>query len=200
MTVEQQGAVNDSGNGPFGLFLDDMYLEIVIFLGDDDMSAVFEFTEQQFLRQSLLDLVLDEACHGPRAHDLVIAMRAQPLARGLIHIHGDLLVIQLCLQLDQELVHHVLYGLAIQRFELDDGVQPVAEFGGEGLFDDFHGIRRMILVRESHRRPADALGAGIGGHDNNHVAKIGLAAVGVGQGYLMQFSYNIYTLYMYNNL
>ena len=41
--------------------------------------------------------------------------------------------------------------------------------------------RRVVCLREADRRPAHLLGPGVGGHDDDDVAEVGLAAVVVGQ-------------------
>jgi len=66
--------------------------------------------------------------------------------------------------------------------ELDDGIQAVAELWREALLDDFHGIGRVVLVREANRSARRGLGTGVGGHDQDHVAEVRLAPVVVGQG------------------
>ena len=69
---------------------------------------------------------------------------------------------------------------------MNDGVEPVAKLGAEGLLDGGHGVGAVILRREADRGAAEALGPGVGGHHDDGIAKIGLAAVGVGQGTMIK--------------
>ncbi|MOA00351.1 hypothetical protein D3C78_1197090 [compost metagenome] len=69
-----------------------------------------------------------------------------------------------------------------QATELDDGIQAVAELRREALADDLHGVRRMVLQGEADGGPRRGLGAGVGGHHQDDVAEVRLAAVVVGQG------------------
>ena len=108
-------------------------------------------------------------------------MFRQPGAGRCIQLDGDVLIRQLCFQFENELVDHVADGRHTERLELDDGVQAVAELGAEQLLDVLHRIRRVILRRKPHAGTGETLSAGVGGHDNNDVAEIGLASVVVGQ-------------------
>ena len=69
----------------------------------------------------------------------------------------------------------------IERGELDDGIQAVAELGREDAADRLHAIARVVRVREADRGARHLLRAGVGGHDDDHVAEVGLAAVVVGE-------------------
>ena len=113
-------------------------------------------------------------------------MLGQPCARGLADLDGHLLVIKLGLKFNQEFINHIDNGALVQRAELNDGVQPVAKLGAEGLLDGCHGVRAVVLRREADRGATEALGPGVGGHHDDGIAKIGLAAVGIGQGAMIK--------------
>ena len=110
-----------------------------------------------------------------------MAVLRQPAARALVEVDGDVLVGQLRLEFEDELVDHVADGLLVQRLELDDGIQAVAELGAEELLDLLQVVAAVVLRGKAHRRARDLLGTGIRGHHDNHVAKIGLAPVVVGE-------------------
>ena len=62
--------------------------------------------EQHFIRERLLDVLLDHAGHRPRTHLLVVAMLDQPGLGGLRQFDGDVAVGELRLELQHELLHH----------------------------------------------------------------------------------------------
>ena len=88
-----------------------------------------QLAEQQLLGQRPLDVLLDHARHGPRAHLRVVALLRDPAPRGLIDVEHHALGLQLRLHLDQQLVDHALDGRRIERRELDDRIQAIAELG-----------------------------------------------------------------------
>ena len=106
-----------------------------------------------------------------------MAVLGEPVARRLVHFEGHALVLQLRFQLDDELADDVQNGLIVKRLERDDSVQTVAELRAEELFDFLHVVTGMVLLREPHGGARHLLRAGIGGHHNDDVAEIGLAAV-----------------------
>jgi hypothetical protein len=65
--------------------------------------------------------------------------------------------------------------------ERNGGVEPVAEFGGEDPLDLGHLVAGLPGWGEAHGGLLDRLLSGVGGHDDHHVAEVGLAAVVVGQ-------------------
>ncbi len=93
----------------------------------------------------------------------------------------DLLLGQLALELEQELVDHAQDDVLVERAEADRGVEPVAELGREQALDVGHLVALLALGGEADRRLVHRLGAGIGGHDDDDVAEVGLAPVVVGQ-------------------
>ena len=84
-------------------------------------------------------------------------------------------------QLQQELVHHAQDDLLVERLEVDDGIQPVAELGREQALDVAHFVARLARVGKADGRLVHGLGARVRGHDDQDVAEVGLAAVVVRQ-------------------
>ena len=82
------------------------FLDAVFFRGDDNphRSAIFQTAEQHFVGERRLDRLLDDACHRPRAHLLVIPMLDQPAARFVGEIDRDIAIGKLGLELHDELV------------------------------------------------------------------------------------------------
>ncbi len=93
----------------------------------------------------------------------------------------DLLLVQLGFELHQELVDHAQDDLVVQRLERDHRIQAVAELGREQALDVGHLVARLTLGGEPDHRLLHGFGAGVGGHDDDHVAEIRLPAVVVGQ-------------------
>jgi hypothetical protein len=97
---------------------------------------------------------------------------------------------ELGLQLQDELLDDGLHHLEAQRVEGDDGVEAVAELRREQAFDRFLATALGdLLVRvpgvgrgEAHGAGAHLARAGVAGHDQHHLAEVGLAAVVVRQG------------------
>src|SRR5258705_8079763 len=68
---------------PFDIFEADLFLGrlrscLVLYQDDADVAAALELAEQHFIRQGLLDVLLNHARHRPRAHLLVVTMLYQP--------------------------------------------------------------------------------------------------------------------------
>ena len=63
----------------------------------------------------------------------------------------------------------------------DDRVEPVAEFRREQPRDRLHVVALALVAREAEGGARHVGGAGIGGHDQDHVAEVDLLAVMVGQ-------------------
>src|SRR5690606_11699924 len=168
-----------SGKLGAGFEFEDQFFALYVDVNHTAMLG--QLAKQDFFRQGPLDLVLDQARHGPRTHLRIVAALGEPATRRIRDLERHVLVLELRLQLDQELVDDALDHFMAQAAKLDDGVQAVAEFGREALLDHLHRIRSMILMGEAYRRTRSRLGAGIGGHDENHVAEIRLASVVVGK-------------------
>src|SRR5471032_714749 len=88
---------------------------------------------------------------------------------------------QLFFQLHQELVDDAQDDFLVQRAEADGRVDPVAELRREHALDVGHLVASLLGVGEADRRLLQAFGARVGGHDDDHVAEVGLASVVVGQ-------------------
>ena len=138
-------------------------------------------TEQNQLGQGFLDVLLNNAIHGPGPHVLIVALPGQPQSRVFVHVQRNALLIQLPLQLGEELVHHGENNVFAQGLKLHDVIEAVAKLGGEQTIDGFQAIAAVVLGRKADRAATDTLGAGVGGHHQDNVAEIGLAAVVVGQ-------------------
>src|SRR5215475_11002557 len=65
---------------------------LVLDRDDADVAAGLELTEQHLVGERLLDVLLDQAGHRPRAHLLVVAVRDQPLRRLVRELDGDVAV------------------------------------------------------------------------------------------------------------
>ena len=90
-------------------------------------------------------------------------------------------------KLHQELVHHTQDDCSIERAEGNDGVQPIAKFGCEHALDVGHFVALALVGGEANAGLLQGLGAGVGCHDNHHIAKIRLASVVVGQGAVVHY-------------
>ena len=108
-------------------------------------------------------------------------MFGYPGACRIVEFERDGVRAQLGFEFDHELVHDAHDRVHLQRRELDDRVEAIAELGRERLLDDLHAIGRVILLREADRSTAHLLRPGVRRHHQDHVAKIGLAAVVVGE-------------------
>ena len=106
-------------------------LETLAIVADADLdrAAHRELAEQQFLGERPLDLFLDEPRHGARTHLRVVALLGQPATRIIVEQDRHALLLELRLDLDDELVDHALDDRHVERRELDDGVDAVAELG-----------------------------------------------------------------------
>ena len=131
----------------------------------------------EFLGQRPLDLLLDQPRHGPGAHLRVVAGGGQPHARGIVHIQCDALLLQLHFGLDQQLADHALDGQRIERAELNDGIQSIAEFGFEEIFHSPVIFVCAVYVAKSNTLAFVVSSSQVTGQYNNTVASIGFLAV-----------------------
>jgi hypothetical protein len=65
-----------------------------------------QLAEQQFLGERLLDLLLDQAAHRPRAIELVIALLGQPRLGLVVEADVHIAIGELQLELEDELLDH----------------------------------------------------------------------------------------------
>ena len=142
---------------------------------------MLQTAEEQLVGQRLAHRVLDEPLHGACPHQRIEALACQILAERVGEDHLHPLLVQRLFQLHQELVHHPQDDLLVQRTEADDGIQAVAELGREQPLDLGHLVARLARVRESDGTALQVGRPCVGGHDEHHVAEIGLASVVVGQ-------------------
>ena len=88
---------------------------------------------------------------------------------------------QLPFQLQHELVDHAVDDLGGQRVEGDDGIEAIAEFRREHAVDGFRIVALALPALEADGGLGQIGSAGIGGHDQDHVAEIDHLAVMIGQ-------------------
>src|SRR5690606_12771480 len=137
-----------------------------------DLAATGELAEQQFVGECALDVILDHARHWPRAHLRVETVFGEPATRLAVDVQHDLLLVQLRLELDDELVDHAQDMLEIERMELHDRIEAIAEFGRERLADRLHRVGRVVLFDEADRAPRRELRTRVRGHHQDHVAEV----------------------------
>src|SRR5471032_177228 len=165
-----------------GVRFRELQLDLILLVQVDRHAAAGDqATEQQLVGQGLAYHVLDQARHRARAHQRVEAFLAEELAQLLGEDRLDFFIVQLFFQLHQELVDDAQDDLFVQRAEADGRVDPVAELRREHALDVGHLVASLLGVGEADRRLLQAFGARVGGHDDDHVAEVGLASVVVGQ-------------------
>ena len=64
---------------------------------------------------------------------------------------------------------------------MDNRIESVAKLRAEQPVDDLHGVSRVVLLGEADGRTADLVRACVGGHYQNDVTEVRLAAVVVGE-------------------
>ena len=159
-------------------------LAVAGLVGDDNdphVAAALETSEQHFVGERLLDVLLDHPRHRPGTHKLVVAVGDQPFGGFVGQLDGDVAVGELRFELQHEFLDHHGDDLGRQMREGDDGVEPVAEFRREHPVDRLHVVTLALGPREAERRPRHIRSAGIGGHDQDHMAEVDLLAAVVGQ-------------------
>src|SRR5712691_5550682 len=154
---------------------------LVLHQDDADMPAGLELAEQHLVGERLLDGLLDQPRHRPRAHLLVVAVLGQPLAGLFRELDGDVAVAELRLELEHELLHHLGDDLLREMREGDDGVEPVAELGREHAVDRLEVVALALAAGEAISLLGEISGARIGGHDQDHVAEVDPLAVVIGE-------------------
>src|SRR5882672_12069231 len=120
-------------------------VELVANPCDTHDTALGEASEQQFLGERLLDVLLDDAAERPRAEQRIVAALGEPFARLGTELDGDVAVGELLLELEDELVDDAPNGFRRQRLERDDGIEPIAELRRE------HAVDRLMIVADTHR-------------------------------------------------
>ena len=145
------------------------------------MAALGQLAEQDVVGQRLLDVLLDDAGQGPGAVELVEAVLGQPVGRLVAGLDGHVAVGQLGFQLQDELLHDLADDLLGQRLEGHHGVQAVAELRREDALDGLVALPVSPAAAEADGLALGVGGAGVGGHDQDHIAEVDLLAVAVGQ-------------------
>src|SRR5215211_4931433 len=148
---------------------------------DADVSAALELAEQNLVGEALLDMLLDDPRHRPRAHLLVVAVVHEPFGGFFGELDGDVAVAELRLELQHELLDDLGDHLRAEMREGDDRVEPVAELGREHAVDRLQVVPFPLGPGEAVGGPCHVGGARIGGHDQDDVAEVDLLAVVVGE-------------------
>src|SRR5919199_2770319 len=176
------------GDGLFGL-----ERQVVPDAVDQDHIVGLEAAVQQALGQRILDQVLDRAPHRSRAEHGVEALLHEQILGGIGRLHDQPLLGELLLRAAEHQVDDLADLLAAERSEHDRGVDTVEELGPEELLHLrqhlflhlvvllLRGLLALGLVEAQARLAADQLRARVGRHDDDRVAEIDLAPLGVGQ-------------------
>ena len=85
------------------------------------------------------------------------------------------------LKLQQELVHDAQNNGLVERLEAHHGIEPVAELRRKQALDVGHLVARLARIGKTDGRLVHRLGTGIGGHDDDYVAEVGLTPIVVSQ-------------------
>ena len=72
--------------------------------------------------------------------------------------------------------------MLVQGLEADHSVQTIAELWREQALDIAHFVARLTRIGKANGGLVHGLCAGIGGHDDDHIAEVGFAAVVIRQG------------------
>jgi hypothetical protein len=147
-------------------------VDLAVLDADLDHAALGELAEEQLFRQRLLDVLLDHAAQRAGAHLVVVALVGQPFGGGLGQLDGHVAVHQLGLELQDELLDHLQDDLLGQRREADHRIQTVAELRREGPFDRGGVLALAPVAAEADGGLGLLGGAGVRGHDQDHVAEI----------------------------
>ena len=81
---------------------------------------------------------------------MIVAFLCQPQTRCFAHFQRNAFSIQLSLQFDDELIHHLLNNVSRQMVEPNDVIQTVTELWREHLLDLFHRVGAVILLRKAN--------------------------------------------------
>ena len=124
---------------------------------------------------------MNQARHRAGAHLRIETFFREVLAQSGGKFHFHFFLKQLLFQLQQEFVHHFADDHFAQRCKRDNRIQAVAEFGSELLVNRLHFIAALALTGKTNGGLAQALGAGIGSHDDDYIAEIGALSVIIGE-------------------
>ncbi len=144
-------------------------------------SAIFQAAEQHLVGKRLLDMLLDDAGHGPRAHRLIVTMLDQPVARLIRKLDGNFAFGKLGIELHDD--------LSTTCATTSIGKWPKAMTASSRLRNSGVNMRFTASISSPSRRalvkPKAAFcmsdRTGIGRHDQDGVAEIDLLAVVVRQ-------------------
>ena len=164
-------------------------------LVDDDRGARLVFAEQEVLGEDVLDHVLDDPAQRSGAVGDVVAELDDVLLGGLGDLERHLLGAELVAHAGEHQVDDLGDLLDGQRPEHDRRVDAVEELGPEVLLElgrdlVLHQLVRALgaarvrvaLAAEAEARVRlELLGAQVRGHDDDAVAEVDPAALGVGQ-------------------
>ena len=137
------------------------------------------------MRQTVFQLGAQQAAQGPCAHRRIKTLAGQPLAGGLRECQRYTALLEAGADFAHKLVHNAQHHGFCEAAKRNQGIQPVAEFGAEGVFHSLEALMRRILrgrAAKTHCGPRHFKGASIGGHDKDNVRKVRLAPGVVRQG------------------
>ncbi len=149
---------------------------------------------ERLLGDKVLDLVRDRAAQRTRAVDRVKTSLGKVLLRGVGPVHGDLHVLHTGRDLTQHVVCDLGDFVLAQAVEHDDVVNTVEELRTNRVLQLAHHVLLDLLkgalgvacvaVGKAQRLAAlagDLLRADVGGHDDDGVLEVDMAALAVGQ-------------------
>ncbi len=142
------------------------------------VSAVLQLPEENGIHEVALDLLLHEARDVPRSELVGESVLGEPCDCPVGHLQRDVLLVELERELVDLLADDVLDDRCTELVEEHHLVEPVAELGREELLHRVvDRLARHRAAAKADLRLADLAGAGVGGHDQDDVAEIGLASL-----------------------
>src|SRR5262249_15598176 len=138
---------------------------------------------KQFFRERLFYLGLNQPSHWPRSELIVEPVACKPGTGGVGQFDGHLFLDKLSAQLGNELIDYLSDGRHCEGLKCDPGIQPVPKLRTESpLYCALAFAAAPNALLKTDIVGADLASSCIGGHYQDHVAKICLLAVVVGQG------------------
>src|SRR6266542_4137939 len=146
---------------------------------DNDSVAVVEFAPQQAHGKRLNDLLLDGAFERARPVDGVESFAGDELGGGGCEFQLDFALGQACAEAAELDVEDLLDLLEGERAEYNDLIDPVEELRAEMRLDSGHNALPDLVPAQTHL--GYPLAAEVAGHDDDGVAEVDGAALGVGE-------------------
>ena len=130
----------------------------------------------------VLQLLLDGAAQVARAVGERVGLVRQIRGNGIVVGEGEALLLQAGRQLVEHDAGDGYEVLLVEAIEADDLVHAVDELGTQELAERLHRALAVLLADAAAEADAAllAVAAGVGGHDDDGVFKVDLAAVRVG--------------------